>query len=88
MRSRGAQRKIKVTQAQRIDLHRVEESPHSWTLRSVDPNRRGRATGAPDDAAVYSLNIYAAIQRNNGMALRGYDDLTLTMVSAWCLLGN
>ena len=46
------------------------------------------ATGAPDDAAAYSMNIYEAIQRNNGVALQGYDDLTLTMVSAWCLLGN
>jgi len=48
----------------------------------------GGATGAPDDAAAYSMNIYEAIQRNNGVALQGYDDLTLTMVSAWCLLGN
>ena len=46
------------------------------------------ATGAPDDAAAYSMNIYEAIQRNSGVALPGYDDLTLTMVSAWCLLGN
>ena len=41
MRSRGAQRKIKVNQAQRIDVHRVEESPHPLTVRSVDPVRRG-----------------------------------------------
>ena len=53
-----------------------------------EKNLEGGATGAPDDAAVYSMNIYEAIQRNNGVALQGYDDLTLTMVSAWCLLGN
>ena len=46
------------------------------------PLFEGGATVAPDDVAVYSMNNYEATQRNNGVALRGYDDLTLTMVSA------